>query len=77
MAQIIIEIADETYPEVEQAFVDFFNYQTEIDDGSGLNVMIPNPETKEALIVRKLKVTIADIVRYARQKREGEGAIII
>ncbi len=63
---IEIEIADENYQTVVDAVCLTGNYRDEVDDGSGLNVMIPNPQTKDAFVVSELKKTLGERISLAQ-----------
>lgn len=65
-----IEISDEISETVIDAMCVTSNYQENVDDGTGLNVMIPNPQTKEEFTVEQIKKTLAERVRLAKSMRE-------
>ncbi|MEI7890932.1 MAG: hypothetical protein WCI36_03090 [bacterium] len=69
MAIIQIEIADENYEKVISAILEVGNYQEKIDDGSGTNVMIDNPETREEFVDRKLKEYLKQVVQMNEMRK--------
>jgi hypothetical protein len=72
MAIIIkVSLKDVNYQPVIDAVCANKNYQETIDDGSGLNVMIPNPQTKEQFVIKHIKKMLLD------EKRLYENAISV
>lgn len=65
-----IELSDDVAEKVIDAVCITSNYQAIVDDGTGLNVMIPNPQTKEEFTIEQIKKTLAERVRLAKSMSE-------
>jgi hypothetical protein len=71
MITIPVKIKDVNYQAVIDAVCANGHYKDEIDDGTGLNVMIPNPMTKEQFVIKQIKKGLFE------QKRLYENTISV
>jgi len=73
---IEVEISDESYQPIVDAMCFLGNYADEIDDGSGLNVMIPNPITKGEFAIIEIKKILGERIKLAKSMVEQQNIII-
>jgi len=62
---IQVEISDENYQKVVDSICLTRHYQELVDDGSGLNVMIENPQTKDEFVVETIKKMMSESIMLA------------
>ncbi len=73
---IEVEISDESYQPIVDAMCLLGNYRDEIDDGSGLNVMIPNPITNGEFAILEIKKILSERIRLAKTMTEQKEIVI-